>query len=137
MTGKQLEIKSFHIQQEIENFILPPNTWYRDIGGKYSRIDIHVGLHSKNQLESNEIIELVVTCHYESGYQEEVYSDKPLFRVLGNFSRLTIDHTGTAMISLRFEQLSTRHFHEVSGDSRFSNKYSLEICHSYFSQGEK
>ena len=110
---RSLEVRHYNIKQEIESFILPPNTWYRDIGGKYSHIEIIVGLSSQCSVEKNEIVEVELTCHYGSGYQEEVHSDKPIYTVLDNLSRLKIDDAGSAVICLRFEQLSTRHSNEV------------------------
>lgn len=111
---KSLEIRHYNIKQEIESFILPPNTWYRDIGGKYSHIEIIVGIKPKYIFNKNERIEIDLTCHYGSGYNDIINSDRPLYTILENLSRLKIDDAGSAIICLRFEQLSTRHSNEVN-----------------------
>jgi hypothetical protein len=111
---KRLEVRHCNIKQEIENFIPPPHTWYRDIGGKHSHIEIVVGLNANSPLEQGERIDLRLSCHYGSGFFEEIHSEKPIFTILENLSRLKIDDAGSAIISLRFEQLSTRHCNEVN-----------------------
>lgn len=140
---RQLEVRHYNIKQEIDSFILPPNTWYRDIGGKYSHVEIIVGLQSQYHLEKNETIEVAISCHYGSGYHEEITSDKPLYTILENLSRLKIDDSGSAIICLRFEQLSTRHsnevilyfiitLHYIALLFSFLFFYIIEICYSYF-----
>ena len=110
---KQLEIRDYNVKQTIDNFTPPPLTWYRDIGGKYSHIEIIVGLNSNYPLKKDGRIDISLSCHYESGDREEIHSNKPIFTIIEYLSRLKIDDAGPAIISLRFEQLSTRHRNEV------------------------